>query len=291
MGCHTNSQQVKDGGISLCKEKHVPASTSKWALSLTTPARGRQQRVVPGIVFARGPAVAVLILLESNGETYAVLTEQVRVPIGKFMLELPAGMLDDEKGDFVGTAVHEVEEETGIKLNIEDMVDLMTLLDPATGGRMLPSPQDECYDPATLAASSVWDVAKLRARFCVPSTPLEDTQCCDLHAGVRLCVSCSLDDVNLKFYDAVLDSWSDGPHTGSMEETGIERVCCVQSSPVQDPVLIEFLDGVTKLVGDANGETMSQEIRAGSRRRRPCKHATGISTEIWVQQVGKQQAV
>ncbi|AQL02386.1 Nudix hydrolase 14 chloroplastic [Zea mays] len=63
---------------------------------------------VPGIVFARGPAVAVLILLESNGETYAVLTEQVRVPIGKFLLELPAGMLDDEKGDFVGTAVREV---------------------------------------------------------------------------------------------------------------------------------------------------------------------------------------
>ncbi|AQL04371.1 Putative NUDIX hydrolase family protein [Zea mays] len=49
-------------------------------------------------------------------------------------------MLDDEKGDFVGTAVREVEEETGIKLNIEDMVDLMTLLDPATRGRMLPSP-------------------------------------------------------------------------------------------------------------------------------------------------------
>jgi hypothetical protein len=33
-----------------------------------------------------------------------------------------------------------VEEETGIKLNIEDMVDLTALLDPATGGRMLPSP-------------------------------------------------------------------------------------------------------------------------------------------------------
>ncbi|CAN6208906.1 unnamed protein product [Urochloa humidicola] len=95
---------------------------------------------VPGIVFARGPAVAVLILLESNGQTYAVLTEQVRVPIGKFVLELPAGMLDDEKGDFVVTAVREVEEETGIKLNLEDMVDLTALLNPATGGRMLPSP-------------------------------------------------------------------------------------------------------------------------------------------------------
>jgi hypothetical protein len=55
--------------------------------------------------------------------------------------------------------------------------------------------------------------------------------------------------------------WSIGPHAGSMEEVGIERVGSVQSSPVQDPVLIEFLDGVTKLVRDANGETMSQEIR------------------------------
>jgi hypothetical protein len=66
--------------------------------------------------------------------------------------------------------------------------------------------QDEWYDPAALAASSAWDVAKLRARFCVPSTPLEDTQCRDLHAGARLCVSCSLDDGNFKFYDVVLDS-------------------------------------------------------------------------------------
>nr|CAD1821617.1 unnamed protein product [Ananas comosus var. bracteatus] len=41
---------------------------------------------IPGIVFARGPAVAVLILLESGGDTYAVLTEQVRVPVGKSFL-------------------------------------------------------------------------------------------------------------------------------------------------------------------------------------------------------------
>ncbi|VVB07694.1 unnamed protein product [Arabis nemorensis] len=95
---------------------------------------------VPGIVFARGPAVAVLILLESDGETYAVLTEQVRVPTGKIVLELPAGMLDDDKGDFVGTAVREVEEEIGIKLKKEDMVDLTAFLDPSTGHRIFPSP-------------------------------------------------------------------------------------------------------------------------------------------------------
>ncbi|EXC17808.1 Nudix hydrolase 14 [Morus notabilis] len=95
---------------------------------------------VPGIVFARGPAVAILILLESEGETYAVLTEQVRVPVGRFILELPAGMLDDDKGDFVGTAVREVEEEIGLKLNVDDMIDLTAFLDPSTGCRVFPSP-------------------------------------------------------------------------------------------------------------------------------------------------------
>lgn len=95
---------------------------------------------VPGIVFARGPAVAILILLESEGETYAILTEQVRVPTGRFVLELPAGMLDDDKGDFVGTAVREVEEETGIHLNIADMIDLTAFLDPSTGCKIFPSP-------------------------------------------------------------------------------------------------------------------------------------------------------
>ncbi|KAK2989137.1 hypothetical protein RJ640_027211 [Escallonia rubra] len=95
---------------------------------------------VPGVVFARGPAVAVLILLESEGETFAVLTEQVRVPVGKLILELPAGMLDDNKGDVVGTAVREVEEETGIHLNLDDMVDLTAFLDPSTGCKVFPSP-------------------------------------------------------------------------------------------------------------------------------------------------------
>ncbi|XP_025628624.1 nudix hydrolase 14, chloroplastic-like [Arachis hypogaea] len=98
------------------------------------------RKKVPGIVFARGPVVTVLILLESDGETYAVLTEQARVPTGRIILELPAGMLDDDKGDFVGTAVREVEGETGIKFQLEDMVDLTAFLDSSTGCRFFPSP-------------------------------------------------------------------------------------------------------------------------------------------------------
>ncbi|KAL2543621.1 Nudix hydrolase 14 [Forsythia ovata] len=95
---------------------------------------------VPGIVFARGPAVAVLILLDSDGETYAVLTEQVRVPVGRLILELPAGMLDADKGDIVGAAVKEVEEETGIHLNLDDVIDLTAFLEPSTGCKIFPSP-------------------------------------------------------------------------------------------------------------------------------------------------------
>jgi hypothetical protein len=41
-----------------------------------------------------------------------------------------------------------VEEETGIKLNLEDMVDLTALLDPATGGRMIPSPVPGLHFPS-----------------------------------------------------------------------------------------------------------------------------------------------
>lgn len=95
---------------------------------------------VPGIVFARGPSVAVLILLESEEGTYVVLTEQVRVPVGRLILELPAGMVDDEEGDVVGAAVREVEEETGVNLNVRDMVNLTAFLDPTTSCKVFPSP-------------------------------------------------------------------------------------------------------------------------------------------------------
>lgn len=33
---------------------------------------------------------------------------KVRVPVGKRILELPAGMLEDDRGDFIGTAAREV---------------------------------------------------------------------------------------------------------------------------------------------------------------------------------------
>lgn len=37
-----------------------------------------------------------------------IVIYKARVPVGRIILELPAGMLDDDKGDIVGTAVREV---------------------------------------------------------------------------------------------------------------------------------------------------------------------------------------
>ena len=46
------------------------------------------------------------------------LIYKVRVPVGRIILELPAGMLDDDKGDFVGTAIREVSPLVSLFLNI-----------------------------------------------------------------------------------------------------------------------------------------------------------------------------
>jgi ADP-sugar diphosphatase len=46
---------------------------------------------IPGFTFIRGAAVAMLVLV--NGRM--ILTRQYRVPVGKFTIEAPAGMVDE----------------------------------------------------------------------------------------------------------------------------------------------------------------------------------------------------
>jgi len=67
---------------------------------------------------------AVVILAEHDGKI--ILIEQDRVPIGKRCLELPAGLVGDEDptATVEGTAVKELEEETGFTAaNIERLGD------------------------------------------------------------------------------------------------------------------------------------------------------------------------
>ncbi|KAF0922858.1 hypothetical protein E2562_002108 [Oryza meyeriana var. granulata] len=142
--------------------------------------------------------------------------------------------------------------------------------------------QDEWYDPA-IDLASPRAVAALRARFRARCPPLDDARCRDLRPGDPLCVACALAGDELKYYDAALESvspaahkmvdgeercacrflvrWASGPLAGDGEEVGIERICCVRSTtPVQDAVLAEFLDGVTKsLGGDGEGNATASQ--------------------------------
>lgn len=78
---------------------------------------------VPGLVFMRGDAAAVLVvIIDNDGFKWTVLTRQSRFPAGKHkqMLEIPAGMLDRMTGEFKGVAAKELEEETGLKVTEAD---------------------------------------------------------------------------------------------------------------------------------------------------------------------------
>lgn len=101
---------------------------------------------VPGITFLRGGSVAILTILTVVDSMYGykdhvVLTCQPRVPVGDpNLLELPAGMLDNETRNFKGKAADELREETGIEIKHEDLIDLTGF---AYGDRhqgMYPSP-------------------------------------------------------------------------------------------------------------------------------------------------------
>lgn len=79
---------------------------------------------VPGIVFMRGGAVAILVILYFRDELYTLGVRQTRVPVASAsFLEIPAGMIDDD-GNFVGVVAKEMKEETGIVVCEKDLIDM-----------------------------------------------------------------------------------------------------------------------------------------------------------------------
>jgi 8-oxo-dGTP pyrophosphatase MutT (NUDIX family) len=84
---------------------------------------------IPSIVFMRGASVAILIKINApDNMAYSILVTQPRVAVGKYSIaELPAGMMDDSD-NFAGTAAKELEEETGIKINQNKLIDLTQMM-------------------------------------------------------------------------------------------------------------------------------------------------------------------
>lgn len=83
-----------------------------------------------GTVFLRGGAVAVLMVLRprhSRDERYVILTEQPRLSVGSLQfLEIPTGVLD-MSNNFSGVAAKEIEEITGLKIAMTDLIDMSGL--------------------------------------------------------------------------------------------------------------------------------------------------------------------
>lgn len=87
--------------------------------------------ILPGIVFMRGGSVGMLMILrpkDASDEKWVIMTEQARIPAGSLsFLEIPAGMIDERTKDFKGAAANEIEEETGLKINSDHLLDLTAL--------------------------------------------------------------------------------------------------------------------------------------------------------------------
>lgn len=82
---------------------------------ITAKQRGRWEYVGR----ARGIRAAAIIAIDedADGTRHVILVSQYRVPLGRFCLEIPAGLVGDDEGksgeDARDAAIRELEEETG----------------------------------------------------------------------------------------------------------------------------------------------------------------------------------
>jgi len=89
-------------------DRDAPLETVWQGKYISAQKRGRWE-----FVSRTGSTHAVVIVAEHEGKV--ILIEQFRVPVGGRCLELPAGLVgdEDEHATVEGTAVKELEEETG----------------------------------------------------------------------------------------------------------------------------------------------------------------------------------
>jgi len=112
-------------------------------IKLSADVSDKDGNFIPGIVFLRGGAVTMLVVLVCEGREYVVVTKQSRLATGEFELfEAPAGMIDGD-GNFSGVAAKEIHEELDLVIRAEDLVDLTPEFPTAPGVYTSPGVSDE----------------------------------------------------------------------------------------------------------------------------------------------------
>ena len=93
----------------------------RWAGKfITARTRGKWEYV------SRAHGIRAAVILAIDADDHVLLVEQYRVPLGKFCLELPAGLVGDDAGaedeDAAQAAGRELEEETGYRAERIELV-------------------------------------------------------------------------------------------------------------------------------------------------------------------------
>lgn len=108
-----------NGAKTLIKDRDadLPEQVMWEGRFITTKKRGRREYVGR----ARGIRAAAIIALDvdPDGTRHVILVSQYRVPLSRFSLEIPAGLVGDDAGgegeDALTAAARELEEETGYR--------------------------------------------------------------------------------------------------------------------------------------------------------------------------------
>ncbi|KAJ8748188.1 hypothetical protein K2173_000596 [Erythroxylum novogranatense] len=122
--------------------------------------------------------------------------------------------------------------------------------------------------------SSLEKLQQLKNRFRPISAQLQDNQCSKVLPGSFVCASHSFNDLDIRFYDAVVDDvfrkdhsfekgeeeclctfilvWQHGPLAGFVANKKIENVCLVESTETLDPTVSTFFEIAMKKLNIAH---------------------------------------
>jgi len=109
----------------------------KVSVDATDKTTGK--KILSNIVFIRGDAVSILIIVKVKSAArgriteHVLMCEQMRLPTGGRRREICAGMMDSD-GNIASVALKEIEEETGFKIqNVSELISLGSMY-PSQGG-------------------------------------------------------------------------------------------------------------------------------------------------------------
>lgn len=113
----TDSSQDGFAAFERDKDADLPEETRWEGRFITAKTRGRWEYVGR----ARGIRAAALLAIDEDpdGTRHVILVSQYRVPLSRFCLEIPAGLIGDDAGKedegAMEAAARELEEETGFR--------------------------------------------------------------------------------------------------------------------------------------------------------------------------------